>query len=402
MLLLISTCVGCVELRTAGAAEASRKFLEGLRQRGLYGLAIDYLEQMRASPAAPADFKETIDYEKGILLLATLDTATDRPKQLAEAEKCLATFLQQHPGHASTMVAQARLGRVLMEQGDAAARSAIDPRNPAGKQTEGLPVARSLYEEAGRVLAAAENQFDTRQKQLSKIVAQGSVQELDQRDAARRELLEIRLAQAALVYETAQTYAVGSRQRQDRLTTAAAQYHRLYERYQDLLAGCYARLGEARCVKELGDVKQALLALEELFQQPDDSEAFRQMKNKALLLVLETCLLPSVKDWKQAVTRGQQWLNTARRTEASSTEGLAIQYLTARAIWETAKAFLADDPARAVTLGAARRLLVSASQQPSGYQQAAQVLLLDPLLAAGENNDRNRPGKSGKPSRQSK
>ena len=50
-----------------------------------------------------------------------------------------------------------------------------------------------------------------------------------------------------MAYETAETYAAGSRQRREGLTAAAAKYRQLYERYQPLLAGFYARLGEARC-----------------------------------------------------------------------------------------------------------------------------------------------------------
>ena len=142
-----------------------------------------------------------------------------------------------------------------------------------------------------RVLTVAERHFDELQKRLAQSVARGNVQDLDQRDAARRQLLEIRLDQAALAYELAETWAAGSPQRRDGLAAAAAQYHGLYQRYQQLLAGCYARLGEARCLQELGDAGQALSALAELLQQPDDPEAFRRMKSKALVLALETCLL---------------------------------------------------------------------------------------------------------------
>lgn len=380
MALLLGTALGCMACQTVGAAEPCREFLQGLRQRGLNELAIDYLDQMRTSSAAPADFKDTIDYEKGILLLAGLDAAADRTERIAAAEKCLAAFLRQHPAHPLSMAAWAQLGRVTSERGRLQMQWAMDPRRTPPQRADGLREARSFFEAAFRVLAVAEQQFDELQERLSQLVARGNVQELDRRDAARRELLEIRLAQAALVYETAETYSADSPQQREGLAAAAAKYHQLYERYQQLLAGCYARLGEARCAQELGDAKRALAALEELFEQPDEPDAFRLMKNKALVMALETCLLPAVRDWKQAVAKGQQWLTSVRPTEKTGAEGLAIQFLTGRALLETARTRTADDSVRAATLADSRALLAAAAQLPGVYQQPARVLLLDPLL----------------------
>jgi hypothetical protein len=220
---------------------------------------------------------------------------------------------------------------------------AMDPRRTPPQRADGLREARSFFEAASRVLAVAEQQFDELQERLSQLVARGNVQELDRRDAARRELLEIRLAQAALVYETAETYSADSPQQREGLAAAAAKYHQLYERYQQLLAGCYARLGEARCAQELGDAKRALAALEELFEQPDEPDAVRP-------------------------------------TEKTGAEGLAIQFLTGRALLETARTRTADDSVRAATLADSRALLAAAAQLPGVYQQPARVLLLDPLL----------------------
>jgi hypothetical protein len=377
--LLTGAIVGGCALHEAGAAEPSRKFFDGLCQRGLSELAIDYLDQMRTNAAVPAEFKQTIDYEKGILLISAADAAGDRPERLAAAANCLAAFLRQYPDHALAMTARAQLGRVAIERGRLQAQWAIDPHRTPLQWASGLRQARSLDEEAAPVLAVAEQQYDELQKRLSQIVARGNIRELEPRDEARRELLQIRLAQAALCYQTAESYAAGSPQQREGLAAAAARYHQLYERYRQLLAGCYARLGEARCEQELGDAKQALAASEELFEQPDDAEAFRLMKNKALVLTLETCLLPSVQDWKLALTKGRQWLQSIRPGERSSAEGLAVQYLTGRALLETARTGKADDAARAVVLAESRTLLIAVARSPGVYQQPARALLSDPL-----------------------
>jgi len=64
---------GCLMLgvRPPGAAEEARRFLDGLRERGLYDMALEYLEQMRTSPLCPDELKEAIDYEAGVTLVTS-------------------------------------------------------------------------------------------------------------------------------------------------------------------------------------------------------------------------------------------------------------------------------------------------------------------------------------------
>ena len=119
-------------------------------------------------------------------------------------------------------------------------------------------------------------------------------------------------------------------------------------------------------------------------QQPDDPEAFRVMKNKALVLALETCLLSSVKDWKQAAAMGRQWLEAARLNELSSGEGLAIQYLTGRAVGNRQDAQSRRSGA-GVGLGGQPDAAGRGGAIARAYQQSVRRLLLDPLLAAAES-----------------
>ena len=193
MALLGATVLGCMDHHIVRAAEPCQEFLDGLRRHGLNELAIDYLDQMRTRAAIPAGFKETIDYEKGTLLLSGADAAVDRAERLAEAETCLAAFVGQHPSHTLAMMARAQLGWVKTERGRLQAQRAMDSRRTPPQRAIGLQEARALYAEALGALAVAEQQFDELQKQLAELVAHGRIQELDRRDAARRELLEIRL-----------------------------------------------------------------------------------------------------------------------------------------------------------------------------------------------------------------
>jgi len=91
------------------------------------------------------------------------------------------------------------------------------------------------------------------------------------------------------------TYGPGSKESAETLKAAAKKYHELYTKYEDYLAGLYARMWEGRCYKELGDTEKAFEAFEDLLAQPSEPQAFRLLKSKTLILLLETALLPEVK-----------------------------------------------------------------------------------------------------------
>ena len=59
------------------AADPQKEILDGLRAKGHYNEAIDYLQHARANPGTPKTFAETIDYE---LAVTRIDAAAAWPK----------------------------------------------------------------------------------------------------------------------------------------------------------------------------------------------------------------------------------------------------------------------------------------------------------------------------------
>ena len=49
----------------AQATDDSRQFLEALREKGYYDVALDHLAKMRNNPRVPEDFKKRIPTRKG-------------------------------------------------------------------------------------------------------------------------------------------------------------------------------------------------------------------------------------------------------------------------------------------------------------------------------------------------
>ena len=121
------------------------------------------------------------------------------------------------------------------------------------------------------------------------------------------------LALAAVIYEVAKTYPPESTQFKMKMNEAAKKYAVLYEKYGTrLVAGLYARMWEGRCYKELEDDKKAFAVFKELFELGGESPAERKLKNKTMVLAMETALLPKVRKYKEAVASFERWQSKAR------------------------------------------------------------------------------------------
>jgi tetratricopeptide (TPR) repeat protein len=379
--------VGCLVLAVcpAGAVEPSRAFVDGLRERGLHDMAMAYLARMSTSRLCPPDFRSEIDYEAAVTLMRgsrTVRVMSVRERNLDDARRLLEQFLAEHPDHALASSATSQLANVLVERGRMQAELAARPSKLPGEKKRLLGQARKLYTEAQEVFARAEKVFVDRLKEMpTGLIDPRKTKLIDERDQARRDLLDARLCLASVAYEIALTHEPDSKERTAGLTGAAKKYESLYEKYGlQLLAGLYARMWEGRCYKELGEWKRALAIFDELLTQSDEPES-RRLKRKALILILETRLQPRVKQYRQAIETAREWEKTARGSESSSIDGLTIKYLLANAYLERARTLEKDNPDRGKYLVAARQALGFVARFPGEYHRKARAKLVDPLLA---------------------
>lgn len=292
--LVASAAAGLLlSLPSAGrAVDDAEDFLEALRQRGQYDVALDYLESLRADSRIDAEFQAAIDYEAGVTLIEAARTNPDLPlreKQLAAAKSRFDRFLQEQPKHAEAPNAARQLPNLLVERGKIKVlQSESDSRKPAEKK-QLLADARGLYAAAGKLCAVLEKQTLEELRKFPKQLVKGS-KEYEEYQRVRQRLLAVRVALAAVPYEIARTHPADSDGRKQSLTTAAQKFGDLYEKYSALLAGLYARLEQARCYKELGQTAKVFEVVEELLAQPDRLPEFRTLKIKALRLALETAV----------------------------------------------------------------------------------------------------------------
>lgn len=366
--------------------EESSKFLEGLRERGFNDIAIEYLEQMRTDPVCPEEFKKTLDYEVGKTLVAdslASRNMKDREVKLTAAKEAFEAFLKANPDHELSSSAEIELANVLIERGQARVLDAERSATAAEEKGKLFEEARGLYAEAkGSLEKAAEKYRSALREMLKGGIERTQPAVVRKREQLQQDLVQTELHLATVAYQTAKTYPADGEEFKTQMQAAADLYRGLFERYGHRLAALYARMWEGRCYKELKDKKKAIAILNEILVQPDEPPAFRQLKNKGLVLFLQTCLLPGAElaDYKLAAEKAIAWEESAQGTEGQTEDGEAIKYHGGVAALEYARLLEKDHPDRAKALKIARNAFNAVSRGYGEYKQDAQQRLMDPLL----------------------
>ncbi len=371
------------------AVEQSQAFVEGLRKREFYDLALDYLESMRKSPLADPAFLEAIDYETGVTLLAgsRLLPPKEREKQLEQARACFQKFMTEHPQHPMVAAVNNQLANLLVDCGRVKMDQAEQPNRSPDQKKQLRNDARALFQEAQKTLTQIEAKLHDEHQQY-KTVDPNDVKRIAERNQVRTNIMQTRLALATMVYEIAQTYDQGSKENKETLQAAAVKFGEYYKKYSRWVGGFYARIDEARCYKDLGDYDKAMKMLEEIMGQSEEDEGLRRMRSAATVLAMQIMMLPQQKKYKEALTVFHNWeKNTARRND-SSPDALAIKCMAGEAALECARGMKVDNPnnikARKEHLLLAKDLLKYAARFPGEQRQRARVKLTDPLLGGGE------------------
>src|SRR5262245_3801147 len=168
LLALLLAAEGLLTPAVASAIEPAQAFLDGLRDRELFDVALEYIDAAANNPAVPISFKETLAYERGVTLIQgakfVRDTAI-REKQLDEGQKALSQFVAAQPTHLLAIASRIQMGKVIVER--AGIRAERAKRLPPAEKQPVLKEAQGLYTEAGNVFGALVEELRTRLKSYS-------------------------------------------------------------------------------------------------------------------------------------------------------------------------------------------------------------------------------------------
>ena len=245
-----------------------------------------------------------------------------------------------------------------------------DDAQDEAQKTARKAEARTSFAQAREAFGRAVDQLNQTYKSFSGFIAKGDTR-LDDRGKVYSALLDAMLQQAVSVYELAQTYPAGSKERTDHLAEALKQFHDLYKNYRTQMAGLTAQMWQAKCYEEQGKIGEAIGIYKSLLDQPDP----RLRPLQRFVGYFHIVALSKRKDHALAADEAVRWLEKyARREERRSPEGLGVLLELAKNI----DAQLAESTDKAERQQASKRIVDAVSQvvrYTSPYKNEALALL---------------------------
>jgi hypothetical protein len=333
-LLFCGMLLGCLAFGSLDgqAMEPASEFLNALRDRGYYDVAMDYLDSAAGNAAVPAGFKETLKFERGATLILGSKQQKDvgiRNVWLMDGQAAIQKFLAEHPESPLVIAALQQSGNAHVER----ARGLIKRADAAAKlgagdaQAKFLAEGRGLYTEAFAAFEKLEGAIQERLKSIPEKKA--DAKQLGEQERLKRELLQSLLLQAATLEETADAFAQGSAEQTKAISIAAERYEKIYRKYYTRLAGLYARMYQARCQQKLGKHQEALDFIEKMLDYPEAPDAMRTFKIKAVALAADSWM--AEKQFQKLLDNVRPILDGAREGEDKTPDFIELRAKLERA-----------------------------------------------------------------------
>lgn len=365
---------------SATAEEPAHAFLDGLRARGYHDVAMDYLDQMQLSRLAPADLKQTILYEKSLLLIDASRQQRDpaiRGKQLDQAQEWLQQFIEAKSENHRINAARSKLGSLIVERARMKSEESRKNNDP-----QLLEEARKLYDRSFKVFDELQASVDVDLSKIPKVLNTRDRKDAEliaKRKQLRADYLQTELLEAAIREEVADTFPQASQEQTEYLTEAADIYDGIYKNYRTLLAGRYARMYQGRCYQRLGRTREALGYFGEILDQPNEPETLMILKAKTLAMAMEVWLSPGERKYVEAIRNATRWFDDTPRDKQRDAAWIAIRYHLARAFKMQADDAKNSQSANRTliteSLESAKKELQFVAGESGEFQEPAQKLL---------------------------
>ena len=315
------------------ATEPVQAFVQGLRDREYFDIAITYLDQMEQQPNLLPELKELLPYERAQTLLASarhLNNVDAQRQQLDAAEAAFQQFAKASPGHPLAAQANTWRGRILFEKARVEIFEAEDPSQQS-RRPEFQKKARDLLTEARQVLDAAAAQNKKVFDQYPAFIPEDDKPQQEARAKAENTYIEVLFDAIKCSYWEARTYDRGSLSAIGVLQKAADEFTEMHDRYRNNTGGKFARLWQGKCFEEMGKITPALGVYDDLLALTPDTPVKAALYDLSVRFKLICLNHEQKKDYPLVVTLAEEWLNTAKGRVRSEV-GLGIQWELCRAL----------------------------------------------------------------------
>ena len=318
----------------ASAEESVSKFVSGLKARGYFDTAGEYLDAIEQRPDIAPEIRALVPYERAMVLVAASRTIRDtvvRTEQLNLAEIQLNDFIAKNPQHPRVAQASTELGTIQLDRGRVLIWDLRSPAN-ADKKPELQTQAREIIGKARATFQKAHDEYKVEFDKFKVFIKADEKELLAARKSAEIAYMQSQLYLAQARYEEGQTYDEGAKERIEILMDAAKQFEEIHVKYRSIVAGLFARLWQGKCFEEQGEIGRAVGIYNELLDHggPDASPTLQRLQDRVLRFRLICLNHEKRKDYQLVVMQAEAWLKRWRAKKSTPT-GLGVQWELARA-----------------------------------------------------------------------
>lgn len=325
--------VVCLVANVAVAAEPYLEFVAGLRSRGYYDAALQYLDQIEKDTRLPADIRAVLPLERGLTMLenaGTIRLPDAKSAQLDQAQAQLEQFVLANPNHPRAAEANSEQANIFLGR---ARVNVWESRSPAkaAQKDQLRQEARQLIARARDIFQKAHDQYKTQYEKFPKFIDPDEQELVEARSQAEINYMRAQLDLAECTYEDGQTYDDGTPERKQRLTQASKDFEAIHSTYRSMVGGLYARMWQGKCFEEQGDLQSALGIYNELLTHQDSSATMTRLQDQVLQFRLICLNNEAKKDYQLVVQEASAWVQQAK-ARARTQQGLGIRWEMALAL----------------------------------------------------------------------
>ena len=311
------------------AESTTIRFLEGLRDRGYFDLADDYLSGVLDDPDTPDSIKPKLAFEAARNPLLEASTAADLERRdllLDRGRVALDGFLKDHPDTPLRPQARAELAQVIYQRGQTAALKAEEATAEADRDAR-LAEARAAFAQARAAFDAAIDDLEAAYDAFPTGFIAEDDPNRSARDEAQRQLIDAMLKRALVDYDEAQTFPEGGEERVALLEPAVEAFKSIYNNYRIWMAGFAARMWQGKSLEEMGELGAAMGIYNEILAH--DEPSIRDLQRQVAFF--KVIAHRKREEYPLAERLAREWLELSRG-DTGSYERLGVQLELARNI----------------------------------------------------------------------
>ncbi len=309
------------QVRASDDPRFAEGFAEGLRGRGYYDLALEYLGELRKSPDISADFRTTLNYQEARVLIEAASRDNDPEAgrdKLDKARIKIEAFVRDNPDRPETTEAIVALANLLYERGRTEVIFSGEGKSGTEKDNR-LASARAYFGNAREAFGKAIERLNTKFTAYPKFIPNDDPRRAE-REKVRGTMIQAELQREIVSYDEAQTEPVGSPRREELLGKALTAFEDLYKRYRTQMAGLTARMWQGKVFEEQGKLGESMGIYKELLDHPDPSLRTLQRQVDYFRIIVMT----KRKEFALAADECNRWLAMFPK-DRRSFEALGVQ-----------------------------------------------------------------------------